>query len=137
VQGQGLYVAYVGDATRLKNRVTQHLVRSDSSITTGTSAATLKPEYVTEVRWWEDGAALHAAELVAFDVLEPVLRSRGAIPKQVQALYEDEGFVTRMRALFEGEPAGRLVILTLVDALARIQELEKRVGELERKLGAS
>ena len=33
--GAGLYVAYVGVASKLKQRVTQHLVRRDSSVTTG------------------------------------------------------------------------------------------------------
>jgi excinuclease UvrABC nuclease subunit len=50
-QGRSRYVAYVGLATKLKSRVEQHLVRRDSSVTTGVSAVSLNPEYVTEVRW--------------------------------------------------------------------------------------
>jgi len=38
-KGRGRYLAYVGIADKLKRRVAQHLIRRDSSITTGTSAA--------------------------------------------------------------------------------------------------
>lgn len=82
-QGKSAYVAYVGLATQLKPRILQHLVMPNSSVTAGVSAVTLKPEYVTRVEWWEypdfvDGYVLMAAELIAFDVLDPVLRSRGS-----------------------------------------------------------
>ena len=43
-------IAYVGTAGKLRQRITQHLVRRDSSVTTGTSAVQLNPDYVTEVR---------------------------------------------------------------------------------------
>jgi hypothetical protein len=137
-QGRGLYVAYVGVAGKLKPRVIQHLVRRDSSVATGTSAVALNPDYVTEVRWWEhpDFAQRHvleAAELVAFDVFEPALRSRGGIQEQARQLYADGEFSEEMRALFAGDPAGRLVIATLQDALDRITELERRVAALEKR----
>ncbi len=137
-EGRGRYVAYVGIAQKLKGRVVQHLVRRDSSVTTGTSAVQLNPDYVTEVEWWEhpDFAQRHvleASELVAFDVLDPALRSRGAPQEKARERYADEGFRQEMRLLFEGEPAGRLVIPTLEDALERIAELEGRVAELEQR----
>jgi predicted GIY-YIG superfamily endonuclease len=79
---RGHYVAYVGIASNLKRRVVQHLVNRDSSVATGTSAVNINPDYVTGVGWWEhslfrERRLLEAAELVAFEVLEPVLRSRG------------------------------------------------------------
>ena len=91
------YVAYVGLGTKLKGRVEQHLVRRDSSVTTGVSAVSLNPEKVTEVRWWEHSDfekqdVLEAAELVAFDVLEPALRSRGGITDRAKQLYAEEEF---------------------------------------------
>lgn len=46
-QGPGRYVAYVGIGKSLKSRAIQHLVRRDSSVTTGTSAVRLDPDYVT------------------------------------------------------------------------------------------
>jgi hypothetical protein len=82
--GKGLYVAYVGIADSLKRRIVQYLVRRDSSVATGTSAVGLNPDYVIVVDWWEhpdfaERFKLQVAELVAFDVLNPALRSRGKI----------------------------------------------------------
>lgn len=137
-QGSSAYVAYVGVADVLRRRVVQHLIRRDSSITTGTSAVSLNPDLVSEVRWWEHPdftgrAVLLAAELVAFDVLEPALRSRGGITGEAKQLYWDEGFSGPMRSLFEGAATGRLLIPTLQAALGRIDDLERRVATLERQ----
>lgn len=131
-----LYVAYVGIAGKLRNRVVQHLVRRDSSVATGTSAAMLNPDYVTEVCWWEhrefaERYVLEAAELVAFDELDPALRSRGAVQEKARELYANGGFRGKTRSLFSGEPTGRLTVPTLRSALDRIAELERRVSELE------
>ena len=139
-KGQGFYCAYVGVAGKLKQRVLQHLVRRDSSVTTGASAVVLKPEYITEIRWWEhsdftERHVLEAAELVAFDVLEPILRSRGAIQEKARQLYSDETFRANMVALFQGEPSGKISLMTLQDAFGRIAELEQRVEKLERLVG--
>src|SRR5262245_53537191 len=91
-QGRGAYVAYVGLGKSLRGRIEQHLVKRDSSISTGVTAVCLNPDKVTEVRWWEHPEfekqdVLEAAELVAFDVLEPALRSRGNITDRAKALY--------------------------------------------------
>src|SRR5688572_7500924 len=82
--GRSPRTAYVGIGGKLRQRVHQHLVKRDSSVTTGTSVVRLNVEYVREVAWWEhdefnDREWLEAGELVAFDVLEPDLRSRGEI----------------------------------------------------------
>jgi hypothetical protein len=139
-KGRGLYVAYVGVGGNLKQRIIQHLVRRDSSVATGTSAVMLNPDYVTQVRWWEHSVfeerpSLKAAELVAFEVFDPALRSRGAIQEKARQLFEDTSFREEMRALFDSEPSGQLTILTLQDALEKIESLEERLTELERKLG--
>lgn len=141
-QGRGLYVAYVGVADALKRRIIQHLVSRDSSVATGTSAVGLNPDYVTEVRWWEhpefaERHILEAAELVAYDVLDPALRSRGNIRQQAKQLYANEEFRQKMRSLFTGEPTGRLRILSLQDVIERIIELEERLKAVERKLAKS
>ena len=84
-----------------------------------------------------DASLLAAAELVAFDVLAPVFRSRGAPHEQAQKLYQDEGFKKNMRLLFEEGPSGSLPLPPLqerVSALeAHILELEQRIVELERQ----
>lgn len=137
-KGRGRYVAYVGIADKLKPRVAQHLIRRDSSVATGTSTVCLNPEYVTELWWWEHSDfgkrhVLEAAEMVAFDVLDPALRSRGAHQGQATQLYADASFKESMVALFQGEPSGRLVIRTLEDAFERIAELERRLEKLEER----
>ena len=138
-QGRSQYVAYVGLGTKLRGRIEQHLVRRDSSVTTGVSAVSQNPDFVTQVRWWqhpdfEKQDLLEAAELVAFDVLEPSLRSRGGITDRAKQVYADQGFQERMRALFDGEPAGLLTIPTLAVALEQIAERRRRVEALENRL---
>jgi ribonuclease HI len=129
------YVAYVGVADNLRRRVQQHLVNRDSSVTTGTSAAGLNPDHIRAVEWWTDPSfsdrtTLAAAELVAFDVLQPALRSRGGIPAAAQTLADDDGFRARITTLL-GAPSGRLDIPQLIDVIERLAELEARVARLE------
>jgi len=136
-KGRGLYVAYVGTTKRLKQRIVQHLVNRDSSVTTGTSAAGLNAGYVRKIVWWEnsrfdDQDFLRAAELVAFDVLDPALRSRGQVTDRAKKLHTSKDFHKKMKDVFQAEPAGELNIPSLEDALDRIDELEKRIASLEK-----
>ena len=124
-------------AKTLKTRIVQHLVRRVSSVETGVSAVSLNPDLVTEVRWGEhpdfsDRIHLEAAELVAFHVHDPALRSRGGIREEAVDLSDDEALRTEMVALFEDKPTGQLALPTLQDALERISELEDRVAVLEQ-----
>jgi hypothetical protein len=89
--------------------------------------------------WWEHSAfaeriRIEAAELVAFEVLEPTLRSRGAIRTEARRIYNDVSFHAEMLRLFANEPTDRWSIPTLQDALERISELERRLAALEAKL---
>jgi hypothetical protein len=132
-------VTYVGTAGKLKPRIIQHLIRRDSSVTTGTSAASLNPDYVTNLSWWEhqdfeDTEKLKAAEMVAFDVLNPVLRSRGAANKSALQLISDKTFYEKMEVLFESSPTGNISFPSLSDTLKRINELENRIQILEASL---
>ncbi len=134
----GKDLVYVGVTDKLRNRVEQHLVKRDSSVAMQTSAACLNPDYVTEVRWWEHTLftsrdQLEAAELVAYGVFEPALRSRGAPSKRAVELSGEEEFRAEMKRLFSCEASGQLTILTLQDALSRIEKLEERVKALERR----
>ena len=76
---------------------------------------------------------LQAAELVAFDVLDPALRSRGAIQERAKEPYGDKAFRQNMTAFFQGNPTGRLVVPTLQDALERIADIERRLEEIEKR----
>jgi hypothetical protein len=139
-RGQGLYVAYVGVTDKLRRRVEQHLEHRNSSVTTDVAAVGLNPDNVTELRWWVDPRFANqitreAAELVAFEVLDPALRSRGRIQTQARHLADDDEFRDRMRRLLAGEPAGRLLLPTLQQALDRIADLERRLAALEQQLG--
>lgn len=130
------YVAYVGLARNLKRRIIQHLLKQDSSVSTGTSAVTLNPDYVTEIVWWEHpkfekSHFLHASELVAFDILDPALRSRGSISEKAKNLYDEQEFKLEIESLFSNKPNGRLKLLTLQEALEKICKLEKRIKKIE------
>jgi excinuclease UvrABC nuclease subunit len=45
-KGPGRYVAYVGVAQKLRDRMVQHLARRDSSVAAGTSTVPLNPRHV-------------------------------------------------------------------------------------------
>ncbi|MHA2067885.1 MAG: hypothetical protein ACXABY_26270 [Candidatus Thorarchaeota archaeon] len=137
---RGVYVAYVGTSKSMKQRIGQHLVNRDSSVTTGTSAVGLNADYVTKIAWWEhsgfdDQDFLRAAELVAFDVLDPALRSRGQVTDRAKELHGSKDFHREMTAVFQAEPAGELSIPSLEEALNRIDELERRIAALEEGEG--
>jgi hypothetical protein len=88
------------------------------------------------VSWWQnppfsDEAALRTAELVAFDVLDPALRSRGNPTAAALALYEESKFKSEMEALFRGPPTGRLVLPNLQDLAYRVESIERRLAALE------
>jgi hypothetical protein len=101
-RGRSLYIAYVRIADSLKGRVNQHLVLRNSSIATGVSAVHMNPDQVSEVRWWEhenfgDVAYREAAEMIAFEILNPVLRSRGATTARALQLCENQEFCAEMK----------------------------------------
>ncbi len=136
-KGRSVYVAYVGTSKSLKQRMGQHLVNRDSSVTTGTSAVGLNADYVTKIAWWEhpgfdDQDFLRAAELVAFDVLDPALRSRGQVTDRAKKLHTSKDFHQEMKVVFQAEPSGELTLPSLEEALDRIDGLEKRIDSLEK-----
>jgi hypothetical protein len=88
------------------------------------------------VEWWEhdtfsDGTKRHAAELVAFDVFEPVLRSRGNPSLAAVELYNDPKFRDETERIFRGAPAGRFIHARLPDVARQLYRLEERVKTLE------
>lgn len=130
------HVAYVGTAGKVKQRIIQHLIRWDSSVTTGASAASLNPDYVTNLSWWEHPNfemtdKLKAAELIAFEVLNPVLRSRGIVNRSALKWISDEAFYKEIKYLFEASPTGTIKFPSLSDVIERINELEERILQIE------
>ena len=133
------WVAYVGIAGNLNSRLIQHFVRRDSSVVTGTSAVGINVEHVRHVEWWEsdllvDDNARHAAELIAFEVLDPALRSRGAPRKEALALCADADFRSNVEGLLKAAPTGRLMLPRLTDLATTIAELEARLQRVEKLL---
>jgi hypothetical protein len=138
-RGDHVFAAYVGITDDLRARIEQHLIRRDSSLATGTSAVSLNPDYVTEVRWWThptflEPTTLEAARLIAFDVIEPALRGGSHPPDEARRLYNEPPFVARMMELIKERPAGHLVIRSLDDAWDRIDDHQRRLADLERRL---
>jgi hypothetical protein len=135
------WVAYVGMGGDLHRRLLQHFIRQDSSIVAA-AAVRLDLDYVRFVAWWEhedfgDAATLHAAELVAFDVLEPSLRSRGSPGVVASDRYADPAFRERFEAVFRAPPTGRMLHARLPDMARYVIALEARVSALESKLTES
>jgi hypothetical protein len=128
--------AYVGETTNLRRRLRQHLVLRNSSVATGTSVVGLRVDLIRYVQWWDHGDFASdvkrlAAELVAFDVLDPTLRSRAGIRAESLKLSQRTPFRRRMTSVFEGKPAGRLQVLALPDVAAQLAQLHERVAMLE------
>ncbi len=131
-------VAYVGLSANLRGRIEQHIMRRDSSVATGVSATVLNPDKVKRICWWlnsrfSDKAYLEAAEVVAFKVLDPSLRSRGKVTNRTQPFLEDQAFCDEMECLFRDEPSGVFHPKTLDNLVDLVLELYDRVSELEKQ----
>lgn len=108
-------------------------------MTTGASAVSLNPDLVTEARWWEhprfvDREPLRAAELVASEVLEPALRSRGTVAQGRRTCSWICRLPGRCGRYSCGVPSGQLAMPSLREALGPIEALEKRVAALEEQV---
>jgi len=130
-------VSYVGCTKELHRRMEQHLIRHNSSITTGTSIVSLNPDLVTEVRWWSHERFIEkefreAAKEIAFTVLEPELCSRKKSTKKSQEMIDDEEFTQEMQELFEREPSGTLHLDNFDDLRSKIRTLENEVEKLKK-----
>ena len=138
---RGLYPAYVGIASNLLNRVAQHREYRNTSVTTGASAASLDTTLVGGCRWWtnssfNDPVRLGAAELVAFELINPVLRSRGGINRAAEALSRNPEF----RDWFAAKlliPDGQVAFPGVAELAAEVRDLRRRVEALEARLAAN
>lgn len=74
---------------------------------------------------------LEAAELVAFDVLEPALRSRGGISSEARRRAGTDAFRAEMTELFRGPPAGRLALPSFPALAERVAAIERRLDLIE------
>jgi len=133
---------YIGISTNLRNRIRQHMIRRDSSVTTKTSAVRLNPDYIEVIKWWvndkfEDKVVLEAAELVAFDVFNPVLRSKGSVSLEAKKLYKKEKFKSEIKSILLDKQSGYLHFPDLNNVLSKIDKLKMRVDNLEERIEKS
>jgi hypothetical protein len=75
---------------------------------------------------------LLAAEIIAFKVLNPALRSRGKPSTSAQMICEQREFKAEIIALFAGRPAGTYMPKNLDNLSAIVIELSKRLDKLEK-----
>jgi hypothetical protein len=75
---------------------------------------------------------LKAAELIAFEILNPALRSRAGVDTAGQSLLAGKRFRESMERLFSDSPTGSISFPTLSDAMEKITELEDRIIQLEK-----
>lgn len=133
------WVAYVGIAGDIQGRLIQHFVRRDSSVVTQSSAVGLNIDFVNHVDWWQhpdftDADHRHAAEMIAFDVLDPALRSRGNPRRSARLLVEDRAFRSAMEQLFKQPATGRFTPPRLRDVATQVRRLENRLEQLEQRM---
>jgi hypothetical protein len=76
------------------------------------------------------------AELVAFEILDPALRSLGGIPEEASSHYNDQRFHSAMSEIFSGSPTGRFslpdVNTLLEQVLVRLSTLEQQVEKTSK-----
>jgi hypothetical protein len=77
-----------------------------------------------------DEDSREAAELVAFRVLDPALRSRGVVTQAARRLANDPSFTGQVEALLREEPAGVYQPPRLSDLAERVARIEARLGKL-------
>ena len=99
---------YVGSTGNIRRRISQHLEYRDTSVATGAAAATLNVDEIKSASWWihpsfEDKIHLAAAELIAFNVLNPTLRSRARVQQESVDLSTSRPFQEDMNKLFKSQ----------------------------------
>ena len=119
-------VAYVGHAKKLQQRIRHHLKERYTRI---------DADKISHVSWWLDCRFSNknyrrVAEIVAFEVLNPLLCSRPAMP-ETQDLEDLEDFRTEMEGLFRGDPSGCFYPETNANLAHCVSQLCSRVHELE------
>lgn len=130
-------VAYVGISKDLRSRIDQHFNRRDSSVTTAVTATVLNPDKVSCVRWWRHKLFvarnnLEAGEIIAFEMLNPALRSRGGITDRAKTVAADGKFRAEMKALFSEPAHGEYTPRNLDNLAELVDKLSARMAALEK-----
>jgi hypothetical protein len=99
----------------------------------------LNPDYVESMSWWENESFvekvnLKAAEMIAFEILNPALRSRAGDDGAGARLLSNKEFRKSMEILFKGLPTGTAQFPSLSEAISRISKLEDQLQKLESQI---
>ena len=134
-------VAYVGRSKNLRERIQQHIIKRDSSVSTGVSATVLNPDKISHIKWWthEDFSnddCLKAAEQIAFVILKPILRSRENVSEKAELVLKDQDFCKRMKDLFNNKPTISIRPNTLDNLGHLVNNLVDVVEKLTERVAA-
>ena len=96
----------------------------------------LNPDYVTEIQWWSSSIMKskvnrEAAEIIALDILQPTLQSRGLHSRAARTKSQTKTFAKDITNLITNKSTGSLSIPTMPDIVSRMSELEERLDRLE------
>ena len=126
---------YVGKSGKLKTRIRDHLILKISTVTSGTSGASINVENLSKLRWWTNSnfsnkSYLDAFETLAFTYLDPQLRSRGGRLKSGKSYVDDSTFNEMVKESLN-KPTGEIELLSFGKLYQKIQDLENRLSRLE------
>ena len=129
--------SYIGLSNKLRESVSQHLLKRDRSVATGESAISLNPENIAECLWrihesFGKREYLEAAELIAFERFNLTLVSRVTPSTRALEISNDEVFKKQMDKLFSNVPSGYIKFHDLSWAINKIKELENEILELRK-----
>ena len=129
--------SYIGISNKLRERVSQHLLKRDSSVSTGASTISLNPDKIAECHWWihetfGNRETLEAAELIAFERFNPTLVSRCSPSTKALDISNNEDSIKQMEKLFSNVPSGYIKFYDLSWAINKIKELENEILELKK-----
>ena len=129
--------SYIGLSNKLREKVSQHLLKRESSVATVATAISLNPDKIAECHWWiheSFGAReyLEAAELIAFERFNPTLVSRGSPSTKALDISNNEDFKKQMEKLFSNFPSGYIKFYDLSWAVNKIKQLENEILELKK-----
>ena len=129
--------SYIGLSNKLRERVSQHLLKRESSVATVATAISLNPDKIAECHWWiheSFGAReyLEAAELIAFERFNLTLVSRVTPSTRTLEISNDEVFKKQMDKLFSNVPSCYIKFYDLSWAINKIKELENEILNLRK-----
>jgi hypothetical protein len=129
---------FVGMAENLRRRATEQLVIEQGRLAPSSSLA-MRAGWLSQLRWWEhpsfeDRHVLRAAELVASEHLDPLLRSRVDITGPARRIYEEDESHARLLTIFQAPPTGTLHLPTLSELTKRINNIDHHLQLLVQNL---